>query len=209
MEVDLYKIDGTISGEKVQLADAIFNIEPNDHAIYQAVRAQMTRSRQGTAATKNRAAVSGGGRKPWRQKGRGTARAGSIRSPLWVGGGRVFGPVPRKYQFKLPKKVKRLARCSALSYQAKNGALMVVEDFTLKKPLTKEMYTLLQQMNLDSKKILLLVPQYDENILRAGRNIPNLIIRVAETASTYDLLNCQVLLIQKSAIEKIQQVLQS
>lgn len=207
MELDVYNISGFVTGEKVELPDQIFNIEPNDHAIYQAIRAQMTRMRHGTASTKNRALVAGGGRKPWRQKGRGTARAGTIRSPLWVGGGRVFGPRPHEYHFKLPKKIHKLARRSAYSYKARNNEIMIIEDFSLENPKTKEMFVILQNMNLDGEKILLIVPEKDEVILKAARNIPHLIVRMADTPSTYDILNSHILLVQKTSLDKIKTVL--
>jgi len=207
MELDVYNTTGLTTGDKVELPDDVFSIEPNDHAIYQAVRAQMTRSRKGTASTKNRAAVSGGGRKPWRQKGRGTARAGTIRSPLWVGGGRAFGPQPHKYRFKLPKKINKLARRSVYSYKAKNNEIKIIEDFTLENPKTKELFVILQNMNLDNEKVLLLVPEKDDVILKASQNVPGLTVRMADTPSTYDILDSNILLIQKSSLDKIQAVL--
>ncbi len=146
MESVVYKTDGSPSGEKVKLPEHVFGVEPNRHVIYLAVKAQTTNSRQGTASTKTRSMVSGGGKKPWRQKGRGMARAGTIRSPLWVGGGRVFGPHPREYEMKLPKKVKRLARVSVYSDKARNEALMVVEDFKLSQAKTKEMFGILRSL---------------------------------------------------------------
>jgi len=209
MELDVYNIDGNMTGEKIALPDDIFNIEPNDHAIYMAVRAQMTRNRQGTAASKNRALVNGGGKKPWRQKGRGTARAGTSRSPVWVGGGCAFGPQPHKYTFRLPKKVNRLARRSAYSYKAKDHEIIIVEDFALANPKTKEMVTILKNLNVQKEKVLLLVPGKDDVILRAARNIEKLTVRMADTPSTYDILNAKKLLIQKESIEKIKAVLAS
>ena len=137
MKLDVYKIDGMSSGNSVALPNEVFEVEPNDHLIYQAVRTQMTNSRQGTVSTKNRTMVRGGGRKPWRQKGRGTARAGTIRSPLWVGGGRVFGPQPRNFKMKINKKMKRQARQSAYSHKVKQEAVILVEDFKLENPKTQ------------------------------------------------------------------------
>jgi len=206
MELGVYKIDGMLSGKSVALPEEVFSIEPNDHLIYQAVRCQMTNSRQGTVATKNRAMVRGGGRKPWRQKGRGTARAGTIRSPIWVGGGRTFGPQPRDLKMKFTKKMKRQARLSAYSYKAKQDEVMLVEDFQIEKPKTREIHQILKNLNIDHKKILLLTTEYDGNIVRAGRNIPNLIICQAADASTYDILNCDMLLIQQDALNKITEV---
>ena len=189
MRLDIYKTDGITTGKKLNLPDQVFNIEPNDHAIYQTVRCYMTNNRQGNASTKNRSNVRGGGRKPWRQKGRGVARAGTNRSPLWVGGGRVFGPMPQDFKMRLPKKVKQLARKSAFTYKARQNEIMIIEDFTLEKPKTKEMFGILKNVNIDSKKVLLVTLQLDKIILQAGRNIPNLTIRTADSLSTYDILN--------------------
>jgi len=206
MELEVYKTDGISTGTPVELPEEVFDVEPNDHLIYQAVRTQMTNLHQGTAASRNRALVRGGGRKPWRQKGRGTARAGTIRSPLWVGGGRVFGPQPRQPKMKITKEMKRQARQSAYTYKAKSDAVMVVEDFKLTNPKTKEMYQILKNLKIADKKVLLLTTEYDPVLVRAGRNIPNLYIRPATDASTYDILNCEVLLIQQNALEKIAEV---
>jgi large subunit ribosomal protein L4 len=206
MEIDVHKIDGAPAGKPVALPNDVFDVKPNDHLIYQAVRSQMTNSRQGTASTKNRAMVRGGGRKPWRQKGRGTARAGTTRSPVWVGGGRVFGPEPRNLKMKITKKMKRQARLSAYAYKAKQEAIMLVEDFKLENPKTKEMYQILKNLKVEDKKVLLLTTDYDPTIVRAGRNIPNLFIRQASDASTYDILNCDLLLIQQNALDKIVEV---
>jgi large subunit ribosomal protein L4 len=206
MEIDVHKIDGAPAGKPVALPNDVFDVKPNDHLIYQAVRSQMTNSRQGTASTKNRAMVRGGGRKPWRQKGRGTARAGTTRSPVWVGGGRVFGPEPRNLKMKITKKMKRQARQSAYAYKAKQEAVMLVEDFKLENPKTKEMYQILKNLKVEDKKVLLLTTDYDPTIVRAGRNIPNLFIRQASDASTYDILNCDLLLIQQNALDKIVEV---
>lgn len=206
MKLEVYKIDGAASGKAVTLPKEVFDVTPNDHVIYQDVRRIMTNRRQGTVATKNRALVRGGGKKPWRQKGRGTARAGTTRSPIWVGGGRVFGPQPRDFAMKLTKKMTRLARVSAYTYKAKDAKVVVVEDFKLEPPKTKAMFQILKSLNLQDQKVLLLTSEYDPLVLRAGRNIPNLIIRQATDATTYDILNCETLLIQRQAIEKITEV---
>lgn len=206
MELQIYKIDGASSGNSVALPKEVFEVEPKDHLIYQDVRRQMTNNRQGTTATKNRKHVRGGGKKPWRQKGRGTARAGTTRSPLWVGGGRVFGPQPRDFEMKITKKMKRLARMSAYAHKAKQAEVMLIEDFKLEQPKTKEMFQILKSLNIAEKKVLLLTSEYDPMLLRAGRNIPNLVIRQAVDASTYDILNCETLLIQQKAIDKITEV---
>jgi large subunit ribosomal protein L4 len=200
MELEVYKRDGSKTGEKVTLRSDVFEIEPNDHAIYQAVRLYLANQRQGTHKTKTRSEVRGGGKKPWRQKHTGRARSGSTRSPVWIGGGTIFGPQPRDYDFKLPRKVKTLARKSALSYKAKNGEILVVEDFTFPAPKVKEMISVLNALSLYGKKTLVLVPATDLNLHKSGRNIPTVKVLEANKASTYDILNNQVLLIQKTAL---------
>jgi len=207
VKLDVYKIDGSTTGEQLALAPEIFDIEPNDHAIWLAVTAELANRRQGTSATKNRSAVRGGGRKPWRQKGRGTARAGTIRSPLWVGGGRVFGPTPRSYTKKVPKKISRLARKSVLSYKAREKKVTLIEDFSFEKPKTKQMVEVLKQLQLDSTKTLLLVPKTDRSVWLSTRNLPYAAVKEAASFSAYDVLNADMLLIQKSALEKISEVL--
>lgn len=206
MKVDVYAINGDKVAEDFELPANIFAIKPNDHAIYLAVKAQLTNARQGTAATKNRALVAGGGKKPWRQKGRGTARAGSTRSPLWRGGGTIFGPQPHPYVMKVNKKVKRLARRSAFSYRAEEGNVKVVDDFTVESGKTKEIYDILKKLGVHEKKTLLLVSGSDSNLLLAGRNIPKLRILEAVKASAYELLDNEVIVIQKSAVAKLQEV---
>ena len=203
MELEVLKKNGDSSGAKVRLPDDIFGIDPNENAVYLTVKAQNANARQGTASTKTRSMVRGGGRKPFKQKGRGAARAGTIRSPLWVGGGRVFGPHPRDYSMKLPGKVKSLARKSAFSDKAKNDKIKIIEDFKLGQPKTKEVFSILKSLGLDNQKILLLLSNYDADVLLAGRNIPKLEIRVARTESTYDLLKCDTVLIQQSAVDKL------
>lgn len=203
MELTVFKVDGSASGSKVKLPKHVFAQEPNEHAVYLAIKVQMANARQGTAASKTRSMVRGGGKKPWKQKGRGVARAGSTRSPVWVGGGRVFGPQPRDYKMKLPKKVKTLARISAYSDKAKNEKIKLIEDFKLENPKTKELAAILQALELGGRKTLLLLKEYDADILRAGRNIPKLQIRVATSESTYDLLNCENLLMQEGVVEKL------
>lgn len=203
MTLDIYKIDGSVSGEKLELAEEVFGIEPNDHAIYLSVKAYLANQRQGTSKTKERGEVRGGGKKPWKQKGRGGARAGTTRSPLWVGGGTIFGPRPRDYRQDLPKKLRLLARKSALSYKVKDEQLIIVEDFNYEKPKTKEFVGLLAALKLPGKKILLLTNGKQDTVYKSGRNIAKVKILEAEKASTYDILNNQVLIIQKSAVETI------
>jgi len=207
MKLDVYKIDGTKSGETIDLADDVFGVEPNDHVIYLAVKAYLANQRQGTHKSKERNEVRGGGRKPWRQKGRGTARAGTTRSPIWIGGGTIFGPKPRNYRQKLNKKVNKLARKSALSYKAKAEQIMVVEDFNFEAPKTKEFVKILDSLKVNGKKTLLLTTESSDVVYRSGRNIPKVNILDAKNASAYEILNSQVLLLQKGAIEKIQSIL--
>jgi large subunit ribosomal protein L4 len=204
MKLDLYKIDGTTSSKKIDLDESIFGIEPNDHAIYLDVKAYLANQRQGTHKAKERSEVRGGGKKPWKQKGRGGARAGTTRSPLWIGGGTIFGPRPRNYRQILPKKVKSLARKSALSYKVKDEQLYVVEDFNFEQPKTKEFVNVLNALNLNGKKVLLLTNGTLQTVYKSGRNIPKVKILEANKASTYDILNNQVLLMQRSALDTIQ-----
>ncbi|MCK9211085.1 MAG: 50S ribosomal protein L4 [Ignavibacteriaceae bacterium] len=200
MLIDVYKIDGTLSGEKVELTDSVFGIEPNDHVVYLSVKAYLANQRQGTHKTKERGEVSGGGKKPWKQKGRGGARAGTTRSPLWVGGGTIFGPRPRDYRQDLPKKVKALARRSALSYKVKDEQLLVVDDFNFENPTTQSFFSILKALKIDGKKTLLLTNGKQENVWKSGRNISKVKVLEAQNASPYQILNNQVLLVQKSAI---------
>jgi large subunit ribosomal protein L4 len=204
MELEVYKKDGTKSGEKVKLSDDIFGIEPNEHAIYRAVRTYLDNQRQGTSKVKTREEVRGGGRKPFKQKGTGNARQGSSRSPVMIGGGSIFGPKPRDYTTKLPTELHKLARKSALSYKAKEGQIKIVEDFFFESPKTKEMVSVLKALQLDASKTLLLMPKSDGNVVKSGRNIPKFFVKEADKASTYDFVNNATLLIQKSAVEVLQ-----
>ncbi len=203
MKLDIYKIDGVSSGKKINVSKDIFGIEPNDHAIYLAVKTYLANQRQGTHKSKERGEVRGGGKKPWKQKGRGGARAGTSRSPLWVGGGRIFGPRPRDYSQGIPKKVKSLARKSAFSYKLKDEQVIVVEDFNFDVSKTKEFSNILKALNVSGKKVLLLTNGKQENVYKSGRNIPKVKILEANKASTYDILNNQVLILQKSAVDVI------
>ncbi len=204
MELQVYTKDGKEAGRSIKVSDSIFAVEPNEHAVYLAVNAQLTNLRQGTRATKTRSDVSGGGKKPWKQKGRGTARSGSSRSPIWRGGGTTHGPQPQEFEFKLPVKVKRLARKSVLSSKAKENEIKVVEDFNLDKAKTKEVAVVLKDFGLTGNKTLLLLPEYDEKFWQASRNIKNLQVHIAQDASTYDLLHCRTLLVMESAIKKLE-----
>jgi large subunit ribosomal protein L4 len=204
MELEVFKKDGTKSGEKVKLSSDIFEIEPNDDAIFRAVRNFLDNNRQGTSKVKKRSEVRGGGKKPFRQKHTGQARQGSSRSPVMVGGGSIFGPQPRDYTSSIPEKMHKLARKSALSCKARDGQIKIVEDFSFGGPKTKEMASILKALDLASSKILLLMPKSDQTVVKSGRNIPTLRVLEADKASTYDILNNSMLLIQKSAVEVLQ-----
>jgi large subunit ribosomal protein L4 len=171
--------------------------------IYQAVKAYLSNQRHGTHKTKERNEVSGGGKKPWRQKGRGTARAGTTRSPIWVGGGTTHGPRPHTYKQKMTKKSSQLARKSALSIKAKNGEILVIEDVSFEKPKTKDFYSILRSLKLDDKKVLMLTSGNNLSLYKSGRNLLKVNVVEAATAATYDLVNNQIIVIQKSAIEAL------
>jgi large subunit ribosomal protein L4 len=200
MKIDVLKTDGSSTGRQVDLSDKIFGIEPNSHAIYLSVKAYLANQRQGTHKTKERSEVRGGGKKPWKQKGRGGARAGTNRSPLWIGGGTIFGPKPRDYNQDLTKKVKKLARISALSSKVKDEQLVVIEDFNFESPKTKDFVQILNSLDINGKRVLLLTNGNLNKVYKSGRNIPKVKILEADKASTYDILNNQVLLLQESAI---------
>ncbi|HOJ17798.1 MAG: 50S ribosomal protein L4 [Ignavibacteriales bacterium] len=203
MLLDIYKIDGTVAAEKADLADDVFAIKPNDHVVYLSVKAYLSNQRQGTHKSKERSEVKGGGKKPWRQKGRGGARAGTTRSPIWVGGGTIFGPKPRDYRQNLPKKVKLLAKKSALSLKYKNDQIIIIEDFSFENPQTKEFSKILKALKLNGKKVLLLTGDVNANVWKSGRNIEKVDVLEVSKASTYNLLNNQILIIQKSALASI------
>ncbi len=203
MKLDVYKIDGSQEGSSIELSEDVFGIEPNDHVIYLAVKAYLASQRQGTHKTKERSEVRGGGKKPWNQKGRGSARAGTTRSPIWIGGGTIFGPKPRNYRQKLNKKVSRLARKSALSHKAIANQIMIVEDFNYETPKTTDFVKMLDALKITGKKTLLLTTDHQENVYKSGRNIDRVSVLEAQKASTYDLLNNQVLVLQKGAVEKL------
>jgi large subunit ribosomal protein L4 len=201
MKLTILKSDGNKSSSSITVDKAVFGIEPNEAAVHQAVVAELTNYRQGTSSSKNRALVRGGGRKPFRQKGRGGARAGTIRSPLWVGGGTVFGPEPRSYSHKLPKKLRRLARKSILSDKAANKGIMVVEDFELESPKTKDMVKILSDLNIRDRKVLVLPEEISENLVLATNNIPGVYVVKADYASTYDLIDSDILLFTESGLK--------
>ena len=207
MNVAVVKNNGEDTGRKVSLSKDIFSIDPNDHAIYLDVKQYLANQRQGTHKSKERADIVGSTRKIKKQKGTGTARAGSIKSPIFRGGGRVFGPRPRDYSFKLNKKVKALARKSALSYKAKDKAISILEDFTFEAPKTKDYLAMLNSLSLNDKKTLLVLPQSDKNIVLSARNVQNAKITTAEQLNTYDVLNADTLVILESSVEKIEKTL--
>ena len=203
MELKVYKITGEVTDRSVALDDTIFGIEPNDHAIYLDVKQIMARRRQGTHKSKERNEISGSTRKIKKQKGTGTARAGSIKSPLFRGGGRVFGPRPAVHGFKLNKKLKRLARKSALSYKASDNQITILEDFNYDAPKTKEFIKLLKNFELEGKKVLLLTPETRENIYLSSRNLKNVKYQNSASINTYDLLHAQQILVLESSLETI------
>ncbi len=206
MKISIKKLDGTDTGREVELSDDIFNIETRDTLVYEDVRAYLAHQRQGTAKTKGRSEVRGGGRKLYRQKGTGNARRGTLRSPLLKGGGTVFGPKPRDYGIRLSKKMKELARKSALTYKAREEAIVVVEDISFDAPKTKQMVSVLSALNLAENKVLLLTAAADINVYKSGRNIPKLNILEANKPSTYEILHAQTLVITESALEVLQSV---
>lgn len=207
MKIDVFKTNGEKLEKQVDLAKEVFGIEPNEHTIYLAVKAELANMRQGTHKTKTRSDARGGGAKPWKQKGRGTARSGSRRSPVWVGGGRAFGPSPHLYTTRLPRKVKRLARRSAFSQRMNDNAIMVVNDFKLKEAKTKSLAIILDKLGLAGKKLTILVSEIEENLYLAARNIPNVYVVPAERASTYEIMDCEVLVIEKSSVKSINEAL--
>jgi len=202
MKFNITKEDGS-KGSSINVDDSVFGIEPNNSVVHQAVVAELANGRQGTHSTKNRSAVRGGGRKPFKQKGRGVARAGSTRSPIWKGGGTVFGPEPHEYDKKISKKMRKLARRSVLSSKANNGEIIVLEDITVKTPKTNDFAKFLDKLNLQGKKITILVAAYSDNLFLAARNIPNIYLVEATSASTYDLLDCESLLFDKAGLSLI------
>ena len=203
MEVSVYNINGQETGRKVALNESIFGIEPNDHAIYLAVKQYMANQRQGTHKSKERSEISGSTRKLGRQKGGGGARRGDINSPVLVGGGRVFGPKPRDYWFKLNKKVKDLARRSALSYKAHENAIVVVEDFTFEAPKTKDFVEMTNNLKVSDKKLLLVLPESNKNVYLSARNIKRANVIIASDLNTYKVLEADTLVITESSLKSI------
>lgn len=207
MEVSVLNIKGEDTGRKVVLNDSVFGIEPNDHAIYLDVKQYLAAQRQGTAKSKERSEMSGSTRKLGRQKGGGGARRGDINSSVLVGGARVFGPKPRNYDFKLNKKVKALARRSALSYKAQEGAIVVVEDFNFEAPKTKSFIDVVNNLKVADKKVLVVLPEANKNVYLSARNLQGAKVAIASDINTYGVLNAGVMVVTENALGKIEAVL--
>lgn len=207
MDINVLDIKGQETGRKVTLNESIFGIEPNDHVLYLDVKQYLADQRQGTAKSKERSEHAGSTRKLGRQKGGGGARRGDINSPVLVGGGRVFGPKPRDYRFKLNKKVKNLARKSALSYKAQENAILVVEDFNLEAPKTKDFVNIAKNLKADGKKLLLLLPDVNKNVYLSARNLQEAEVMVASHLNSYKVLNADVLVITENSLKSIDTVL--
>jgi len=207
MELNVLNIKGQETGRKVTLNEAIFGIEPNDHVIYLDVKQYMANQRQGTAKSKERSEHAGSTRKLGRQKGGGGARHGDINSPLLRGGGRVFGPRPRDYRFKLNKKVTLLARKSALSYKAKENAIIIVEDFNFEAPKTKEFLSIAKNLNVEGKKLLMVLPESNKNVYLSARNLQRSEVILAASLNTYKVLNADVMVITENSLKTIDSVL--
>ena len=207
MEVSVLNINGQETGRKVTLNEAIFGIEPNDHVLYLDVKQYLANQRQGTAKSKERSELSGSTRKLGRQKGGGGARRGDINSPVLVGGARVFGPKSRDYRFKLNKKVKNLARKSALSYKAQENAIVIVEDFTLDAPKTKDFVNIAKNLEVEGKKSLLVLPEANKNVYLSARNLQQAEVMTASTLNTYKVLNADVLVVTENSLKVIDNIL--
>jgi large subunit ribosomal protein L4 len=208
MEVSIYTREGKDSGNKAELKDSVFGIEPNEIVLYEDVRRHQANKRQGTAKTKERSEVRGGGRKAYRQKGTGMARRGSIRSPLLIGGGTVFGPKPHEYKVKMTKKMRQLARRSALSLKAADQKIVVTEDWTFRSPKTRKIVDILESLELYGKKVLVVTDKTDTDVYLSARNIQGVQVVEAAKPTTYDILNADVVLLQESALETLQGILE-
>lgn len=206
MELSIYNIKGEDTGRKVLLNDAIFGIEPNDHAIYLDVKQYLANQRQGTHKAKARSEIAGSTRKLGRQKGGGGARPGDIKSPVRVGGGRIFGPVPRDYSFKLNKKVKRLARKSAFSYKAQNGEIVVVDNLSFEAPKTKNILALESALKLDGKKTLIILGSANKNVYLSARNLKQVNVLTASELSTYSIMNAKAVILTEESVAAIDQI---
>ena len=200
-----YGADGSSKGE-VNLPDTLFGAEPKEHVVWEAVKAFLANQRQGTASTKNKSKVSGGGRKPWRQKGTGRARTGSIRAAQWRGGYTVFGPKPRDYSTKLPKKMKRTAFLSVLSDRAQNGQVAIVDDFNMDEPKTRTVNDMITAMGIDDKKICLVTHGTNDNVFLSFRNLPHVAVLAHNSLNIFDLANAEVLVLTENALDGITEV---
>jgi large subunit ribosomal protein L4 len=198
MQVDVLDIKGQKTGRTVELPQDVFGIEPNDHVIYLAVKQYLAQGRQGTHKVKTRAEVQGASRKLHKQKGTGGARKGNIRNPLYKGGGTIFGPKPHSYDFKLNRKVKDLAKISALSYKAKDSAILVIEDINMDTPKTKQVVEIMNSLNVANKKTLIVLPEYNDNLYLSTRNIPNITSSLLADINTYEIMNADVLVITEN-----------
>ena len=207
MEISVLNINGQETGRKVTLNEAIFGIEPNDHVVYLDVKQYLANQRQGNTKSKERSEMSGSTRKLGRQKGGGGARHGDINSPLLRGGGRVFGPTPRDYSFKLNKKVKQLARKSALTYKAQENAVVVLEDFSFDAPKTKELVQIAKNLKIDGKKLLLVTAETNKNVYLSARNLQRTDVLEANKINTYKILNADVLVVTEKSLEAIEGIL--
>ena len=207
MEISVLNINGQETGRKVTLNESIFGIEPNDHVIYLDVKQFLANQRQGTHKSKERSEVSGSTRKLGRQKGGGGARRGDINSPVLVGGGRVFGPKPRDYRFKLNKKVKALARRSALTYKAQENAIIVVEDFNMEAPKTKDFVNIAKNLKVEGKKSLFVLPESNKNVYLSARNLQRTLVTLAANVNTYNVLNADVLVVTENSLKTIDEIL--
>lgn len=207
MEAKIKDIAGNDTGQTIELLDSIFTVKPNDHVIYLDVKQHLANKRQGTHQTKERGDIKGSTKKIKRQKGTGTARAGDIKNPIFRGGGRIFGPKPRDYRFKLNKKEKRLARKSALAYKLDQGALHIVEDFDFEAPKTKEIIKIKNNLKIDDKKVLIILPIKNKNIYLSARNLENVEVLTVSELNTYNILNASNIVFTKSAIEALTKIL--
>ena len=207
MEVAVYNIEGKDTGRKVTLNDSVFAIEPNEHAVYLDVKQYLANQRQGTHKSKERSEVSGSTRKLHKQKGGGGSRIGDINSPVLVGGGRIFGPRPRTYEFKLNKKVKQLARKSALSVKAQDNAIIVVEDFAFEAPKTKEFVKLAKNIQVADKKAVMVLSDQNKNVYLSARNIERANVAIASALNTYNVLNAETLVVTENSLKAIENIL--
>ena len=203
-KVAIYNISGDQVGE-IELSDDVFGIEVNEYVLHEVVKNQLANRRQGTQSTKTRAEVRGGGRKPWRQKGTGRARVGSIRSPLWIGGGVTFAPKPRDYSYRLPKRVRKLAMKSALTSKVNNNEFIVLDELNIQIPKTRDMSNILKNLNVD-KKALIIMDEKNEAVIKSARNIPGIKTALVNTLNVYDILKYDKFIITKDAVQKVEEV---